>query len=1413
MIRIALPVLLLLVLVPIIANESFGYFGGDMIEKNLFSFDSDIMKIDSDIITVKDLDGVENLKRYIVFGHGSPNDISSLTNSISNSVSTSNGFFSIVTMPENKITNLESAGLHVMEDLPLNFHSKYIEYDPHSKISEIGNLANSKDVHELYNVTGNNITIAIVDTGVDFSNKDMQHAIARDKENIPIMLDADGQGIILTNATFAANIDQYGTMKNFTKSKISGLNTTSSVYVKAKNDGVFLNLLQNGNGTSLLVYNSLYPMIGSSPLLNGTINDDMKIGKNMHDYIVSKSGVYRLGVMYQAALSQLQVVPVLVTDTEKAGVYDTIIPDMSTSWMDFIRDKNDEKVDYDFDFTDETPRKLGDGNEFLMYDFYNDGEFDYSAGTIGAQVLDIYGVIDNEAKMNDTIGAVNGTLLPPIDDNGEFFGVMTDPYGHGTSSAATIISKGTQEYDIYNNTSKFTIRGVAPDSKIIPVKALWFGDIVYSWLWSAGFDNDDLEWKFSGSPRADIISNSWGISNFPVFDYAPGHDLISLIMTALNVPGSLSDDYPGVLMVISAGNSGHGYGTIGLPSATPSAITVGATTSNVFVGYEPFKDEPRFGNTTIHSDHVVDFSSRGPSIIGDPKPDLMSIGAYSFTPTAVTQKSEDSTEESFRLFGGTSMAAPIVSGSAALVMQSLNEKSESFAPYDVKNILMSSAIDLQNDVFTQGTGLVDSLQAVRSVHGHGGTFIVHNTMTSSNIESVLHESIANINSTAIGFEEFMIPINDIPQTSWFGGRLGPGEPSTTTFTIENPTNKTLEISIIPQKLELIEKFTLNGTTEPHLQDSFLNKTKIYRPNYIPLANLTADASNMQSSTIKNIFPNNSSLLVLNANFEFDTFMNKTNPIYADDLRISSLYLYDWNDKNSDTEISSDELSLVNRGGSWGTVQELRITEPEKKFEDTPVIGVYPVPSKYSFWIGDIHQNSTSMNYSLTASYFAKDSWDELSVTENKISVPPLSNTEINSTIKTSTDQETGIYDGFLMFEGEHHKLNVPVSYSITHSIEKDIPVVVHGEQNNINYGSGFVKGAFDMTNRYMSGDWRQYFLEINDSTINSGAIEFSWKEKNTNFSVFVIDPQGKIISTNMPSGVFGHFLGWPSIDWLGTTPFSQGGGFFPVKNKDDTSTVLFAPINQTGTYSLLVHSTLFEGKELTEPITLAAKFTTVTPDDMPPEIILDLPKFVNPENKILPEINEDNLNTVTYFLDGNKIEIPIDGLDISNVTNGLHVLTISANDRVGFETTKSFEFIVDTEPPILEINSPKNNTSISNRLFIDLSISDKNLPETDKISFLLPTGERIIDKTVYSFNTTLVDDGEYEITVFGIDKAGNSVTNDIMFTVDHTIVDKPKMPEPVEFSPILMLVIAGIIVAIITGIIFAKRKRALVTNS
>ena len=715
-------VLAFLITVPALVSESFSFLNGDMIDQNFENYIHVPSDHESQIIKFNESSNEQQLKRYLIFGKGSSSELGNIKTDYS--ISSSNGFFSIVVIPENTISIFQSKGFHVIEDFQLDFHSKYISKDNISQISTIGNIANSERVHSLYNVTGKNVKIAIIDTGVDFSNLDIQHSVARDEQNIPIMLDPDGQGLILTNATFAANIDQYGTIKNFTKS--AKHETTSDVYVKSRDGGVFLNIAQNGDETSLLVYNSMFPMYGNTPLLNGTLSEDMKIGKDKHDYIESKSGVYHLGVMFQGTPRQPQVVPVLVVDSKISGIYDTIIPDMSTSWQDFTNTSDNEKPEFDFDFTDDVLHVIGDGNEFLVYDYDDDGKFDYSAGTLGAQVLDIYGAINKKSNIDKNFGAINGTLLPPIDQSGQFFGVMTDVLGHGTASAGTIVSKGLQEYDIYNNTKKFHIKGIAPDAKIIPVKALWFGDILYAWLWSAGFDNDDVEWNFSGSTRADIISNSWGVSTFPNFEYAPGFDLLSLVMTTLSLPGSFNEDYPGVLMVSSAGNSGHGYGTIGLPNASPTGISVGATTNNIFVGFGPFKDEPRFGNSTKHSDHVVDFSSRGPTIIGDPKPDLMSVGAYSFTPSSVTKPSEDYKQDPFGMFGGTSMSAPIVSGTAALVIQSLNDNSKQFSPFDIKNILMSTAKDMQNDPFTQGSGMVDSLDAVRFVHGEGGVFQVYN---------------------------------------------------------------------------------------------------------------------------------------------------------------------------------------------------------------------------------------------------------------------------------------------------------------------------------------------------------------------------------------------------------------------------------------------------------------------------------------------------------------------------------------------------------------------------------------------------------------------------------------------------------------------------------------------------------------
>ncbi len=576
--------------------------------------------------------------------------------------------------------------------------------------------------------------------------------------------------------------------------------------------------------------------------------------------------------------------------------------------------------------------------------------------------------------------------------------------------------------------------------------------------------------------------------------------------------------------------------------------------------------------------------------------------------------------------------------------------------------------------------------------------------------------------------------------------------------------------------------------------------------------MTISGNNVSNSNMD--IPDNSTLLVLNANFSFDQFMNQTNPIYADDLKISSLYIYDWNDKDDNSEISSDELSLVNRGGSWGTNQELRITKPTNQFENEMVVGIYPVPERYSYWGGSINQNSTSMNYTLSASYFEKNNWNDATVEKQVVTIPPKQIVEIDAKISTTDDQKTGIYDGFITFEGEHHTANVPVSYVVVEKIQKDIPFIFVGSDDDVNFGNEYVKGAFDMANRYMAGDWRQFYLDVEDNTINSASFELSWENDHTNFSAFVLDPHGKIIGTNMPTGVFGHFMNWASLDWLGNSPFSQGGGFFPVKNKDTTSTLIFAPINQTGTHSLLVHSTLFDGQDITEPLTLVAKFSTLTADQSPPQIILEINKFIKSDDVIIPEIIEDNPSSTVYMLDGNQIQIDDSGIDVSILEDGSHTLIINAIDKFGLQSSQTFDFIVDTKSPIIELLS-QNNTAVSNRLDIQLSVDDQNLPKSDYLSLLLPNGERIVDQKSYSFDTSDLEEGEFSIGIFAQDEAKNSISSKIMFEIDHSIIDSTKPLISTTSSQIiesdtdyLLIIVIGIIAIVIVSVLVILKQKS-----
>ena len=1133
---------------------------------------------------------------------------------------------------------------------------------------------------------GSGVRIAVVDTGVDFSNPDMHHAVARDEGGAPVMIDADGQGIVLTNATFAANIDENGVIRSFGRAgeEAARENHTSVVY--RSDDGVFLDVRQGGAGTDVPVYNSFYPESGPLPVFNGTMDDDLRIGHGATDYIRSQSGVYRLGAIYQGSASGravgVQVVPVLLVDSRSPGVYDTVIPDISSAHADFYASELDagELPDYDFDFTDEEPIRLGEGAEFLVYDSDGDGMDDFSAGMVGARVVDVYGVTaaggpfaaaggsgggGGRSHLHDVLNAVNGTLLPPIDPGGMFFGVMTDLVGHGSASAAAIASAGLQGYDVYNNSEKRTARGAAPGASILPIKALWLGDSLYASLWAAGFDpvpDGDAagaagagprgwSWKYSGAPRADIITHSWGISSFPLLGSIPGADAVSLVQGLVAVPHSLDRRYPGTLVIASAGNSGHGYGTAGAPAASPFVLAVGAATNNVFVGHGAFAGQPRFGNATGHYGHLVDFTSRGPSPLGHPRPDIVGVGAYGFVPAPVTRPPRSESHEPFGMYGGTSMAAPTVAASAAILIEALRDRGLPSASdaAAVRSLLMSAASDTGNDALAQGAGMVDVDAAVGAALGENGGFAVSVPSSYAALRGSLAAAVESANATEFGADRFVLPRSGPAPASWFAGMLHAGGRATATVEIRNPSNETLLAAVEPQRLGLVRAGAYGAVTEPRVRDADLNETDKYAPNYVRLADARQHgtvASFLDDSAGR--VPAGADLLVLTVRFSLGDFMNASSEEYAGDLSIASLYLYDWNDENGDRSASSSELSMVSRAGSWGTVQEMRVSDPSSVFGAVPLVGVYPVPEKYSYWTGATGADAAPLPYEVSASYYAREPWNDVWVSSRTVEVPPGESRSVRATLVVPDGQPSGVYQGFVRVSSlDGGRLvadpprgsaspppppppgspgrpvpfvaDVPVSYAVAEPVAGPGPVAVVGLQHGARAGgpsadgadngdddsgaappaashlldgSGRVRGAFDMTGRYMSGDWRAVYFDVADPSIDTMVVDLSWNDPGTSLTAFAAAPDGRIISSSAGPGAFAELLGWPSSDWLGPTPFSEGGGFYPVEARPPSSTGLLAPVNGTGVYTVLLHSVLFGGDAgaASERISVVAEF-------------------------------------------------------------------------------------------------------------------------------------------------------------------------------------------------------------------------------
>lgn len=380
-----------------------------------------------------------------------------------------------------------------------------------------------------------------------------------------------------------------------------------------------------------------------------------------------------------------------------------------------------------------------------------------------------------------------------------------DAYGHGTHVACLAAGPG-QNLNSY--TGLYT--GVAYNSRVLNVRVL-------------GAD---------GTGRAsDVISGiNWCISN----KSAQNIGVINLSLGTLTPESYMTDPLcqaaeravnAGIVVVAAAGNGGKDasgnivYGGIDSPGIDPMVITVGAVNTH--------------GTDARSDDSVASYSSRGPTYTDRLlKPDLVAPGnalvaAESFQNRLVTGypflnfgTPNNPQKGSLMTLNGTSMAAPVVSGVVALML----EKNPALTPGLVKAILQYTAQHLQfYNLLEQGAGELNAEGALRLT-----------AAIKTNLPATVGSTLI---TTSMPIEQSVIAGETFP---WFGRIYG-------------AYNHMLSGSTLFQKYQLLyatgfcwvgDQITLNGqpVTNGHLlsngtnlTDGFLLSDGILLSDGLPLA--------------------------------------------------------------------------------------------------------------------------------------------------------------------------------------------------------------------------------------------------------------------------------------------------------------------------------------------------------------------------------------------------------------------------------------------------------------------------------------------------------------------------------------------------------------------------------------------------
>lgn len=311
-------------------------------------------------------------------------------------------------------------------------------------------------------------------------------------------------------------------------------------------------------------------------------------------------------------------------------------------------------------------------------------QYDVCGRGVGVAVVDsgVYAHPDLAGRITAAVDFTGATVT-----NTGAVNALGDPGGHGTHVAGLVAGDGSRSGGLYT--------GVAPCANIVDVRV-----IDANGNSNTGIILRGLQWVLANKHTYNIkvVNMSFGATQTGSYKTDP-------LATAAQVL-----TFAGITTVVSAGNSGPGSETITSPATDPFVISVGALDDAETV--------------SLTDDSVATFSSRGRTKFDRlAKPDLLAPGRKlvsalapgSTIPSMYPERlvtAAGSTGAEYLRLSGTSMAAPMVSGAAALML----ERNPSLTPAQLKSRLKKNATSLTfGTASDKGAGLLNVKSAVGSI--------------------------------------------------------------------------------------------------------------------------------------------------------------------------------------------------------------------------------------------------------------------------------------------------------------------------------------------------------------------------------------------------------------------------------------------------------------------------------------------------------------------------------------------------------------------------------------------------------------------------------------------------------------------------------------------------------------------------